>query len=223
MAVRASLAVLLAVATAAAAGDESAVEAVTTEHKATAALRSPYGEPTVLQTDSSDELSVTLDVASGSQSLGDGLHHALAAPVQLFSFSDYIDFWKGWAWLIKFLGRLLLVLPCLGAFSNFSQHPESFINIMENYHLPAPKIWAYSGLAFLIVGSLLVISGDSLLVVIGAKLLVIFLLFATYFGHYKPMKQSMGEPKINHLLHTLKNFAIVGGLLCLVGYEIVNI
>ena len=49
---------------------------------------------------------------------------------------------------------------------------------------------AAGGMASLIVGSLLLLSGIPALMAPGAKIISVFLVFATYFGHVVPLKSA---------------------------------
>eukprot|EP00441_Pelagodinium_beii_P020862 CAMPEP_0197660138 /NCGR_PEP_ID=MMETSP1338-20131121/50668_1 /TAXON_ID=43686 ORGANISM="Pelagodinium beii, Strain RCC1491" /NCGR_SAMPLE_ID=MMETSP1338 /ASSEMBLY_ACC=CAM_ASM_000754 /LENGTH=191 /DNA_ID=CAMNT_0043237427 /DNA_START=49 /DNA_END=621 /DNA_ORIENTATION=- len=117
------------------------------------------------------------------------------------------DICKPYAGYFKFTGILLYVSTFLLSSINHTKDIGSYVGMMKSFGLPCPVAWALGGLSCTYAGSILLLTGKPVLMEWGAELLCMFLMLATYFGHYKPMKQG-GDGAFMHFLMCLKNVSL---------------
>ena len=115
--------------------------------------------------------------------------------------------------LIALLGRLCLAAIFLGStFMNKIPNFNSVVEQMAAQGIPEPRIMLMGAIAFLIVGSTLVILG--LWARFGATLLLIFLGLAAYYFHdFWTMR---GAEAQEQQIHFMKNLAMMGAMLLII-------
>jgi len=123
--------------------------------------------------------------------------------------------------LVEF-GRVVLVFMFIGASGSLGV--SGFTGIAQYFKYPAPSFMGLMAFLFCSLGSIGVIAGPlmgcAMTSIIGAKLLIIFLIIATYSGHYKPLAPlPPGMEKMGHWYAMWKNIAIIGALLMIIGYD----
>eukprot|EP00931_Biecheleriopsis_adriatica_P006081 TRINITY_DN107539_c0_g1_i1.p1 TRINITY_DN107539_c0_g1~~TRINITY_DN107539_c0_g1_i1.p1 ORF type:complete len:214 (+),score=32.77 TRINITY_DN107539_c0_g1_i1:53-694(+) len=129
------------------------------------------------------------------------------------------DICKPFAGYFKFTGILIYLSTFLISSINHTRNFGGFVGMMKSFGLPCPVVWALGSLSCTYAGSILLLTGKPVLMEWGAELLVMFLIPATYFAHYKPMKQG-GDKAAMHWLMCLKNFSLMGTCIMIIGYEI---
>ena len=102
-------------------------------------------------------------------------------------------------------GRICLALIFLHSGVKHLIGFQSFVSTIASQNLPVPGLLAVGALAFMLLGALSLILGYK--TKIGALLLILFLLPATLFFHFLGGDVPGG----------LKNVALIGGLLVLMG------
>jgi len=142
--------------------------------------------------------------------------------VHLAAFSGWVNFWQYHALLVGEVGRFLVVFPCLGAAGALGV--GGFTGIATHLKYPMPAFMGMMAVLFTGLGSVFVVAGPALgcalLSIAGAKMLIIFLVIASYSGHYKPMLASEGAAKTDHEQSLGKNASIIGALIMIIGYAL---
>eukprot|EP00746_Dinoflagellata_sp_MGD_P045841 gnl/MRDRNA2_/MRDRNA2_212630_c0_seq1.p1 gnl/MRDRNA2_/MRDRNA2_212630_c0~~gnl/MRDRNA2_/MRDRNA2_212630_c0_seq1.p1 ORF type:complete len:206 (+),score=36.02 gnl/MRDRNA2_/MRDRNA2_212630_c0_seq1:39-620(+) len=147
--------------------------------------------------------------------------HGIFGPVGVIMGKAYT--WaKPGAPFCRLAGLVLFVLIFILSGVNKAKNFSGTRSMMAGFGLPCPTFFAIMGLVFLLGGSALILGGSvygkASLVEMGAECLLIFLIFATYYGHYKPYLS--GENQFSHYLNCLKNLSMMGTCLFLIGHEI---
>ncbi|CAE7038490.1 hypothetical protein AK812_SmicGene13921 [Symbiodinium microadriaticum] len=119
--------------------------------------------------------------------------------------------------LITFVGSALFVSIYVINFIRFLKDFDTFTKMMERFHLPCPRVMAAGGLLFMSAGSAFYLTGIPIWMLLGTVLLLMFLIASTFFGHYKPWKQSND---LNHFFMMLKNIGMCGHCLATAGFEL---
>eukprot|EP00439_Symbiodinium_sp_Y106_P051886 s1988_g6.t3 len=103
--------------------------------------------------------------------------------------------------LITSVGSALFVSIYVINFIRFVKDADQGTKMMERFQLPCPRVMAAGGLLFMSAGSALYLTGITIWMLLGTALLLMFLIASTFFGHYKPWKQSND---LNHFFMMLK-------------------
>jgi len=133
---------------------------------------------------------------------------------------QYYDSLVPYVWLINYCGIVLFVLLFVMSFLNHAKDFSGFVKMMEAFGLPCPAFMALGGLFSLLAGSFCYLTGIPVLMEWGAEFLLMFLIASTYFGHYKPWKQSKD---MSHFIMILKNIGLSGHCLLTIGFEVPEI
>ena len=111
------------------------------------------------------------------------------------------------------LGRLLIAgIFLMSAVGNKIPNFSGVTQYMAGEGVPMPTLMLVGAIAFLIVGSLSVISGYYTR--IGASLLLIFLMLATYFFH--EFWTFEGEARQQQMIQFMKNLSLMGTMVFLI-------
>ena len=116
--------------------------------------------------------------------------------------------------LLNLLGRISLSLIFLmSALGNKIPKFNDVAGYMASEGVPAPKILLAGAIAFLIAGSLSIITGFKAR--LGATLLLVFLALATYYFHdfwtVEDAQKKQGE-----MIQFMKNLALMGAMLIVI-------
>lgn len=120
---------------------------------------------------------------------------------------------------VTLLARLMLVaIFMLSALGNKIPQFSETVDYMASEGVPQPRLALFGAIALLLVGGLSVITGAWTR--IGASFLLVFLAAATFFFHDFWTYGELGQASQQQvqLIHFMKNVAIGGGLLMLVGF-----
>lgn len=130
--------------------------------------------------------------------------------------------------IIGLIGRALLcAIFVVSALMVIIPHFETTVERMTATGIPEAKLVLMGAIVFMLLGSLLVIIGVGSR--FGAILLLVFIAAATYFFHdfwnIDATQQvvagaadiSGADARMNEMVHFMKNVAIAGGLLTIVG------
>lgn len=127
--------------------------------------------------------------------------------------------------VIGFAGRsMLCAIFIIAALTNKIPNFETVTQRMTDQGIPEAKLMLVGAIVFMLLGSLMVITGIGAR--FGALLLLIFLGTATYYFHdfwtidasqEVVTKISGSDAKLNEIVHFMKNLAIAGALLMIVG------
>ncbi len=120
---------------------------------------------------------------------------------------------------VTLLARLMLVaIFVLSTLGNKIPHFSETVDYMASEGVPQPKLALFGAIALLVLGGLSVISGAWTR--IGASFLFVFLVAATFFFHdfWSYADPALAAQQQGQLIHFMKNVAIGGGLLMLVGF-----
>lgn len=120
---------------------------------------------------------------------------------------------------VTLLARLMLVaIFMLSALGNKIPQFSETVDYMASEGVPQPRLALFGAIALLLVGGLSVIPGAWTR--IGASFLLVFLAAATFFFHDFWTYGELGQASQQQvqLIHFMKNVAIGGGLLMLVGF-----
>ena len=125
---------------------------------------------------------------------------------------------------IGLIGRALLcAIFVVSALMNKIPHFDTTVERMTSAGIPQAKLMLIGAIGFMLLGSLLVITGIGAR--IGALLLLVFLAAATYFFHdfwtidaaqevvTGAVDISGADARMNEMVHFMKNVAIGGALL----------
>jgi putative oxidoreductase len=111
------------------------------------------------------------------------------------------------------LGRLLLAtIFLMAAVGNKIPHFSDVAKYMESAGVPAPQFMLAGAIAFLLLGSVSVITGYKAR--IGAALLFTFLALASYFFH--AFWKLEGQAQQEQMIQFMKNLSMMGAMLFLV-------
>jgi putative oxidoreductase len=111
------------------------------------------------------------------------------------------------------VGRLLLcTIFLMAAVGNKIPHFSDVAKFMESAGVPAPQLLLVGAIAFLLVGSILVIVGYKAR--IGAALLFTFLVLASYYFH--AFWKVEGQAQQEQMIHFMKNLSMMGAMLFVV-------
>ena len=120
---------------------------------------------------------------------------------------------------VTLLARLMLVaIFMLSALGNKIPQFSETVDYMASEGVPQPRRALFGAIALLLLGGLSVIPGAWTR--IGASFLFVFLVAATFFFHdfWSYGDPSQAQQQQVQLIHFMKNVAIGGGLLMLVGF-----
>ena len=120
---------------------------------------------------------------------------------------------------VALLARLMLVAIFINsALGNKIPQFKETASLMAVEGVPQPQLALFGAIALLLIGGLSVISGAWTR--IGASFLLVFLVAATFFFHdfWTYAEPHEVAKRDHHLIHFMKNVAIGGGLLMLVGF-----
>lgn len=120
---------------------------------------------------------------------------------------------------VTLLGRLMLVaIFAVSAVGNHVPQFKATVDYMASEGVPQPRLALFGAIALLLIGSLSVIPGAWTR--IGATFLLVFLVAATYFFHdfWTLSDPSQNAQRQAQLIHFMKNIAVGGGLLMLIGF-----
>jgi putative oxidoreductase len=121
--------------------------------------------------------------------------------------------------LVTLLGRLMLVsIFLVSAVGNHVPQFKATVDYMASEGVPQPRLALFGAIALLLLGSLSVIPGAWTR--IGAAFLLVFLVAATYFFHdfWTLSDPAQNAQRQAQLIHFMKNIAVGGGLLMLIGF-----
>eukprot|EP00446_Apocalathium_sp_SHHI-4_P007392 CAMPEP_0177162826 /NCGR_PEP_ID=MMETSP0367-20130122/6087_1 /TAXON_ID=447022 ORGANISM="Scrippsiella hangoei-like, Strain SHHI-4" /NCGR_SAMPLE_ID=MMETSP0367 /ASSEMBLY_ACC=CAM_ASM_000362 /LENGTH=367 /DNA_ID=CAMNT_0018608613 /DNA_START=40 /DNA_END=1144 /DNA_ORIENTATION=- len=162
------------------------------------------------------------DGAAGPAALRGAAAIGLAAEDPL---STYVAWWKQHGAGVVDVGGPVLMLVFL--MSGLENGIFGFIGIARAMQYPMPAFVGCMGALFNTGGAVMVLVGlfisDALLVIAGAKMVVIFLIFASYSGHYKPLSSAEGQEKVKHQQSLANNVSLGGCLVMLIGHEIMQL
>jgi len=117
--------------------------------------------------------------------------------------------------VVSLLGRLMLVaIFLMSAVGNKIPNFNATVKAMNGEGVPLPAVALVGAIAFLLVGSALVILGWKTR--LGATLLLVFLALATFFFH--DFWNFSGDAVNAQQIQFSKNLAIAGGLLLLIAH-----
>ena len=112
-------------------------------------------------------------------------------------------------------GRIMLAaIFLLSAIGNKIPHFNQTIDYMNAHVVPYPSISLVGAIAFLIVGSLLIIAGFQARV--GAMLLMVFLVLATYYFHDFWTHNSDSPEYQAQMIQFMKNLGLAGAMVFLI-------
>jgi putative oxidoreductase len=122
--------------------------------------------------------------------------------------------------LLGLLGRILFcAIFVMSTVANKILNFNGTVKMMEDHNVPLAQVALVGAIVFLLVGSASVIVGYKAR--IGALLLLVFLILATYFFHvqdYLNYQKAGDEPHMmNEMIHTMKNVALMGAALFIMG------
>ena len=121
---------------------------------------------------------------------------------------------------IRDVGILLFVLVFILSTMNKIKDFKGTVKIVESFGLPCPTFMTIGAILDLIAGCVCYLTGVPVLMEWGAEFLLIFMLLASYVGHYKPWRETKED---FHLEMLLKNVAIMGQCLLTIGFEVPEI
>mmetsp|Transcript_28412 Transcript_28412/g.65903 ORF Transcript_28412/g.65903 Transcript_28412/m.65903 type:complete len:368 (-) Transcript_28412:61-1164(-) len=147
-----------------------------------------------------------VELSSGPLGLG-----GIFGPVGIF-LGDIYAAVAPYSVVIEFIGLVLYCMPFLLFGSNHAKDYKGFVDMMSNFGLPMPQVFAVGGLVSLIGGPILMLTMQLVLVPIGAVLISGFLVMSTYYGHVIPLQKAeagSGE-YISNFIMILKNAGLLG-------------
>ncbi|CAJ1362343.1 unnamed protein product [Effrenium voratum] len=122
--------------------------------------------------------------------------------------------------VFTYVGIFLFVLVFILSAVKKLKDLGKVVGMMEGFGLPFPKFMTFGCMFCIIAGSVCYLTGVPVLMEWGAEFLFIFMVIATYYGHYKPFKEKRDE---FNLQMVLKNLAIIGVTLMTIGFEVPEI
>ncbi|CAK9017061.1 unnamed protein product [Durusdinium trenchii] len=151
------------------------------------------------------------DAPKGGGSLKDLLLHWLDAYyVALLPAAPYLTY------LGTFLFVFIFLMSAVNKVKNFS----GTVKMVEGMGVPCPTVSTIACILDIFLGSILYLTGVPVLMEWGAEFLLIFLLLASYYGHFKPWMQTKEE---FHTEMLLKNLALMGQCFLTIGFEVPEI
>jgi putative oxidoreductase len=118
--------------------------------------------------------------------------------------------------ILSLVGRVLLcAIFLLSAVGHDIPQYKEVVGQMEKAGVPQPQILLGGAIAFLILGSVLVIVGWWAR--LGALLLLIFLVLATYYFHNFWTLPEGSRDQQDQMAHFMKNAALAGAMLLIMG------
>jgi putative oxidoreductase len=121
---------------------------------------------------------------------------------------------KSFQSIVSVLGRLLLVaIFLMSALGNKIPNFAGVVGYMQQHGVPFPELALAGAIAFLLVGSVLVLLGWHAR--LGAQLLLVFLVLATYFFH-DFWNLTDPQAKQEQMIQFLKNASIMGAMLLII-------
>ena len=130
--------------------------------------------------------------------------------------------------VIGFIGRAMLCAIFISsALMNKIPRFDAVTQQMADAGVPEPKLMLIGAIVFMLLGSLLVLTGIAAR--IGATLLLIFLVAATFFFHdfwtnpdtpeavVQAANITSHDVRMNEMIHFMKNLAIGGALVMIIG------
>lgn len=139
--------------------------------------------------------------------------------------STHVAWWRQHGAGVVDAGGPVLMLVFL--MSGLENGIFGFIGIARALQYPLPAFVGCMGALFNTGGAVMVLVGlfisDALLVIAGAKMVIIFLIFASYSGHYKPLSSAEGQEKVKHQQSLANNVSLGGCLVMLIGHEIMQL
>eukprot|EP00933_Yihiella_yeosuensis_P051871 TRINITY_DN49854_c0_g1_i1.p1 TRINITY_DN49854_c0_g1~~TRINITY_DN49854_c0_g1_i1.p1 ORF type:complete len:226 (-),score=33.24 TRINITY_DN49854_c0_g1_i1:87-743(-) len=133
------------------------------------------------------------------------------------------DVFKPFAWSFRLSGVILYVAVFLLAGIHHLMDFKNFVGMVRGLGVPCPTFAAGCGILFMLLGSILMLTGKPVLMEWGAEFLGMFLIMATCFGHVKPWIQAGAASGDVHFLMIMKNISLFGTCLLIIGYEIPKI
>ncbi len=122
-----------------------------------------------------------------------------------------LQFWQG---PLAIFGRLCLVaIFALSAIGNKIPNFSKVAQDMASAGVPMPAVALAGAIAFLLLGSLLVVIGYQAR--FGALLLVLFLIPATYYFH-APWRAATSGEAAQQVIQFLKNLGLMGAMLLII-------
>eukprot|EP00933_Yihiella_yeosuensis_P044969 TRINITY_DN40264_c0_g1_i1.p1 TRINITY_DN40264_c0_g1~~TRINITY_DN40264_c0_g1_i1.p1 ORF type:complete len:364 (-),score=71.39 TRINITY_DN40264_c0_g1_i1:53-1144(-) len=140
------------------------------------------------------------------------------------NWNDYIKWWKAHWFLAMEIGRIMVVHIFLVAGTNLGV--EGFTSIAQQMGYPCPSLMGFAAFIAVYAGSAGLLLGPALnppspyVSMLGASALIVFLVFATYSGHYRPMIQASGEHQAEFRQSFLKNISMLGSLIITFGRDL---
>lgn len=113
---------------------------------------------------------------------------------------------------ISLLGRIMIAtIYLMSAVGNKIPNFNGVASYMASEGVPMPSLMLIGGIAFLIAGSLSIITGYK--AKIGAGLLLVFLILATYFFH--DFWNFEGDARQQQMIQFMKNLSLMGTMVFL--------
>jgi putative oxidoreductase len=117
--------------------------------------------------------------------------------------------------LLSLIGRVVLCAIFLLSAAHDVTHYKDTVGMMEKQGVPQPQILLGGAIAFLVLGSLLVIVG--FWARFGALLLFIFLGLATYYFHNFWALPEGSREQQEQMIQAMKNGSMAGAMLFIMG------
>lgn len=136
------------------------------------------------------------------------------------AFCSYYDLLLPAAPWIRDIGILLFVLIFILSTINKIKDFKGTVKIVEGFGLPCPTFMTIGAILDLIAGCVCYLTGIPVLMEWGAEFILIFMILASYVGHFKPWRETKEE---FHMEMLLKNAAIIGQCLLTIGFEVPEI
>jgi putative oxidoreductase len=116
--------------------------------------------------------------------------------------------------LLSLVGRIVLcAIFLLSAVGNIIPNFNKTVEVMDQRQIPQPQLMLGGAIAFLILGSVLIVVG--FLPRVGAMLLLTFLVLATYYFHN--FWDLSGPERQAEMIQFMKNLSIAGAMLFIMG------
>ncbi|CAK0816371.1 unnamed protein product, partial [Prorocentrum cordatum] len=144
-------------------------------------------------------------------------------------FQPYFQWWRYHSFFVVEFGRVVLVLTFLK--SAFQLRIRGFVGIATHFGFPCAPIMGFGAFASNLVGSACVVIGPLLprallaasTSIAGALLLIVFLVVATYVGHFRALGAGTGQEQREHVLLLAKNVSVVGALITVIGFDLAGL
>lgn len=118
------------------------------------------------------------------------------------------------------IGVLLFLLVFILRSVNKIKDFKGTVETVRGFGLPCPMFVTIGAMLDAIVGCVCYLTGVPVLMEWGAEFLFLFVMLVSYFGHFKPWRETKEE---FHLEMLLKNVAIMGQCLLTIGFEVPEI